>query len=82
MVLLAIRECLDDMHYYSFNLSEFFNEISDALNHKVPQVRCETLKWIRASIAKTNGATLSDVKPFSKLFVKVISLSNNNISRN
>ena len=72
MVLAAIRECLDDMHSSSFNLAEFFNEISEALIHKVKQVRCETLKWIRACIAKTNGATISDIKPFSTLFVKVI----------
>jgi len=49
-VITSIHEALDASHKYCFSMGEVLEEVTEAVNNKVPAVRTETLLWFGRSI--------------------------------
>ncbi|KAL6067577.1 hypothetical protein QOT17_008734 [Balamuthia mandrillaris] len=72
LLVAASHSALTEMHAHSFQLSDLMNEITNTLvNHKVPRVKSECLKWMLKCVLSTQGQTLgSDVAPWTELLLK------------
>ena len=58
-VIRAIHGALTSFHAHCYSLGDIMEEVGVALGHKVPKVQTETLKWLTATLASLDSASLA-----------------------